>query len=83
MTEDRIALLELIGKSRDADFLCEMVGFAAQRLMDLEVERLCGTGYGERTGATRAGTIDLRIPKLQRGSYLRPVWNHGAQRRRR
>lgn len=49
MTEDRMALQELIGKSADADFLREMVGFAAQRLMELEVESLCGAGYGERS----------------------------------
>jgi len=61
-----------------------MVGFAAQRLMELEVENLCGAGYGERsedrqtkrngyrdrTWETRAGAIDLRIPKLRRGSYF-------------
>lgn len=84
MTEDRIALHELIGKSVDADFLREMVGFAAQRLMELEVENLCGAGYGERTDErqnkrngyrertweTRADAIDLRIPKLRRGSYF-------------
>ncbi len=84
MTGDRIALHELIGKSADADFLREMVGFAAQRLMELEVEALTGAGYGERsderltkrnvyrerTWETRAGAIDLRIPKLRRGSYF-------------
>ncbi|MDQ2106742.1 IS256 family transposase [Azospirillum isscasi] len=84
MTEDRIAFQELIGKSADADFLREMVGFAAQRLMELEVEALTGAGYGERsderltkrngyrerTWETRAGAIDLRIPKLRRGSYF-------------
>ena len=84
MTEDKIALQELIGKSADADFLREMVGFAAQRLMELEIESLCGAGYGERsderltkrngyrerTWETRAGAIDLRIPKLRRGSYF-------------
>ncbi len=84
MTDDRIALHELIGKSADADFLREMVGFAAQRLMALEVAGLCGAGsgersddrqtkrngYRERTWETRAGAIDLRLPKLRRGSYF-------------
>jgi len=32
----------------DGDFLRELIGFAAQRLMDLEVEALTGAGYGER-----------------------------------
>jgi hypothetical protein len=35
MTDDRIALHELLGKSADTDLLREMIGFAAQRLMEL------------------------------------------------
>jgi hypothetical protein len=37
MTNDRMDLQALLGKSPDADFLREMIGFAAQRLMELEV----------------------------------------------
>ena len=44
MTDDRIALRELLEKSADADLLREMIGFAAQRLMELEVESLTGAG---------------------------------------
>ena len=40
MTEDRIVRQDLIGKSADADVLHEMVDFAAQRLMEPEVEAL-------------------------------------------
>ena len=61
-----------------------MVGYVAQRLMELDVEGLCGAAHGERSGErenwrngyrdrgweTRAGTIPLRIPKLRRGSYF-------------
>src|ERR1700753_840929 len=61
-----------------------MIGFAAQRLMELEVEGLTGAAYGEkaperlaqrngyrdRTWETRAGTVELRIPKLRKGSYF-------------
>jgi putative transposase len=64
--------------------LREMIGFAAQRLMELETEALCGAGHGERTAdrvnqrngyrdrdwQTRVGTVELRIPKLRRGSYF-------------
>jgi transposase-like protein len=71
-------------KSTDADLLREMVGFAAQRLMELEVESLTGAAHGERSAdrinhrngyrdcdwETRAGTVELRIPKLRKGSYL-------------
>ncbi len=68
----------------DGDFLREMIGFMAQRLMDFDVEGLCGAGHGERSEErtnqrngyrdrrweTRAGSIPLRIPKLRQGSYF-------------
>jgi putative transposase len=51
-----------------------MIGFAAQRLMELEVTGLTGTGHGrERDWETRAGAVELRIPKLRKGSYF-PVF---------
>ena len=40
MTDDRIALRELLEKGSDATFLREMIGYAAQRLMELETEKL-------------------------------------------
>src|SRR6266851_1777912 len=84
MTDDKIALRALLEKGSDATFLREMIGFAAQRLMELESESLCGAGHGERSAdrrnqrngyrdrdwETRAGTVELRIPKLRRGSYF-------------
>src|SRR5258707_2968624 len=84
MTDDKIALRALLEKGSDATFLREMIGFAAQRLMALESETLCGAGHGERSAdrrnqrngyrdrdwETRAGTVELRIPKLRRGSYF-------------
>lgn len=86
MTMDRIALCELLEKGSDADLLREMIEFVADRLMALEVDGLCGAGHRERTPArinqrngfrertweTRAGTIDLQIPKLRKGSYFPP-----------
>jgi len=44
----RIALCELLEKRADADLLREMIGFAAERLMELEVQGLTGADYGER-----------------------------------
>ena len=84
MTDDTMALRELLQKGSDASLLREMIGFAAQRLMELETEPLCGAAHGERSAdrlnqrngyrerdwETRAGTVELRIPKLRRGSYF-------------
>jgi putative transposase len=84
MTEDTIALRALLEKGSDATFLREMIGFAAQRLMELETDGLCGAGHGERSAdrrnqrngyrerdwQTRAGSVELRIPKLRKGSYF-------------
>lgn len=84
MTEDKMDLQSLLAKSADADFLREMIGFAAERLMELEVGALTGAGYGEKSAErlaqrngyrdrdweTRAGTVELKIPKLRTGSYF-------------
>ena len=72
MTDERMALAELLEKRSDSDLLREMVGFVAKRLMDLDVDGLVGAGHGERDRDwhTRSGTIPLRIPKLRRGSYF-------------
>jgi len=84
MTDDMMNLRALLEKSADADLLREMIGFAAQRLMELEIGLLTGAGRGERSAErinqrngyrdrdweTRAGTVELRIPKLRRGSYF-------------
>jgi putative transposase len=40
MSKPSMDLRTAIEKADDGDFLCEMIGFAAQRLMDLEVETL-------------------------------------------
>ena len=84
MTDDEIALCELPEKGSDTTFLREMIGFAAERLMALETESLCGAapgegraertnqrnGYRDRDWQTRAGTVELRIPKLRHGTYF-------------
>jgi putative transposase len=81
MTDDRIVLCGLLEQSADADLLRETIGFAAERLMALEVPGLTGAAHGERAPGrlaprngcrdrvweTRAGTVELRIPKLRKG----------------
>ena len=84
MTDDRMALIELVEKSADSDLVRAMLAFAAERLMEAEVEARTGAahgvrdpgrqvqrnGYRERAWDTRAGQIELDIPKLRRGSYF-------------
>jgi transposase-like protein len=49
MTDEMMTLRTLLEKSSDADLLREMIGFTAHRLMELEVERKTGAGYGEKS----------------------------------
>lgn len=84
MTDDMMNLRSLVEKSADADLPREMIGFAAEKLMELEVGAKTGAAYGEKNAfrlasrngyrdrdwETRAGTVELRIPKLRTGSYF-------------
>ena len=54
MTEDMMSLRTFVEKTPDADLLREMIGFAAERLMELEVGAATGAGYGEKNPLRQA-----------------------------
>ena len=74
-------------KSASPDLLRQMVKTFADALMSAEADAVCGAPYGERSEErtnsrngyrnrewdTRAGTVELAIPKLRTGSYF-PDW---------
>jgi putative transposase len=71
-------------RDEHADVIRESVRAVAQELMEAEVSELIGAGRGERTEDrathrngyrprrwdTRAGEIELQIPKIRQGSYF-------------
>ena len=84
MTDAKMALLELVEQEADTDLVREMLAFAAERMMELEIEAKTGApagtrspdrlnhrnGYRNRNWDTRAGRIELAVPKLRKGSYF-------------
>jgi putative transposase len=76
--------------SASPDVLREMIRGFAQRMMDADVEVACNAGYGEvtpervnsrngyrrREWDTRAGTVELAIPRLRSGSYFPEFLTH-------
>src|SRR5262249_45696644 len=88
MTDSKMALLELVQKSDDGNFLRELLQFSLQRLMSFEVEGLCGAGPHERSEArvnqrngyrdrifeTRLGTPICASPSCAMAATSRPSW---------
>ena len=78
MTQDMMTLRALLEKSSDADLLCEMIGFTAERLMALEVEGLTGAAHGDGDEAI-AQTVEPEltdhslVPSLRCGVFRRSV----------
>lgn len=91
---DPIRFLEEQLAAASPDLLRAMLKTFVEALMSAEADAVCGAGYGERsperatcrTGYrardwdTRAGSVELAIPKLRTGSYF-PDWL--LERRRR
>lgn len=59
MTDERMALIELIEKQADSDFVRDMLAFAADRIMEMEV--------GARMGAVKGARSLLR--EVERNGY--------------
>jgi putative transposase len=84
---DPAGLLEQHLASASPDLLREMISSFANAMMSAQVDQVCGAGYGERSGErvnrrngyrtrewdTRAGTVELAVPKLREGSFF-PDW---------
>jgi putative transposase len=84
MTKSSITLADLTEQGAHGDIVHELLAHISERLMEFEIRQRCGAdfgerdpqrtnsrnGYRERRWETRAGTIDLQIPKLRRGSYF-------------
>ena len=83
MTADEVVGYLLEGEG--LDFLRESLLWVVQQLMEAEVSELVGAGRGERapeerlthrngyrqrSWSTRAGELELAIPKIRRGSYF-------------
>src|SRR5437870_11794260 len=94
MDRDLVSWLRQQLHKAHPEMLREMLATMVQELMGDEAQQLCGAEYGERSSErnnsrngyrerewdTRAGTIELAVPKLRRGSYF-PDWLLEPRRR--
>src|SRR5205807_9743816 len=94
MDRDLVGWLRQQLQEAQPDLLREMLATMVQELMGAEAQQLCGAEYGERSSErsnsrngyrerdwdTRAGSIELAVPKLHRGSYF-PEWLLEPRRR--
>ena len=97
MTKASIALTDLAEKGADVDLVRDMLHLAAQKLMEMDVEALCGAPYGERQAPrdnsrngyrdrpweTRAGAIDLRNRSCAKGVTFPDFWSRVAPPKKR
>jgi len=97
MAKVSMALAELVEKGAQDDVVRELLGYVAERLMEFEIEQRTGVEYGARSSEransrndyrdrlweTRAGSIDLRIPKLRKALTFPRFWKRVGPRRKR
>ena len=93
-TMDPLAWLRKHLESDGGDLLRDMLQAFAESLMEAEAQAMCNASFGEvsqervnwrngyrpRAFDTRAGTMELRVPRLRRGSYF-PNWLFTPRRR--
>src|SRR3954465_13106488 len=91
---DPAAMLEQQLQGASPDLLREMIATFANAMMSAQADQVCGADYGERSDErvnrrngyrarewdTRAGTVELPVPKLREGSYF-PDWLLTPRRR--
>jgi hypothetical protein len=87
MTDDRMALIELVEKQADGDLVREMLAFAAERVMEAEIEARTGAAKGARSPmreAQRNGNSNWDWSPSCEGQSLPPASSIcvGRQRRR-
>jgi putative transposase len=70
MTDEKMALFELIEQRADVDFIREMLAFAADRLMGFEVKAATGAPLGAKSADRLA----------QRNGYRERSWGEAVQK---
>ena len=96
MTGDTMPFLDALLERGGGDFMKSLAEEVLARLMAFDVEGQIGAarfersearttqrnGYRPRAFDTRRGTLELKIPKLRKGSYF-PSWSRAARPSRR